>query len=476
MKKILGVIAGLVVVYGATSFTLGFIAGKSVQDQVDYFNQTTGASNGVKLEVNNYSRGILSSSADITIELTKANLPNPLGINSHVKIQHGPLLTLGGFGFGSYATESTLQVDTGNQEYNDYLLDLFGGSIGLINVHYGFDQSYKGQWEFGSLEYAEDGTEISIGNSSIDFSGNWKSKKVEADIRTGLIKLKNATTDLQVEPFVGRSTQYQVAENLPVTNLEISSAKIAIATTNVPTPLTIENIKLVQAQKEDGKTIDTKVALTADKLVGPVEIKNAYYIVEFNNLPILGLQAFQKSIAALNNTTDPFASQQILFESLPELLADGVEFKLGLGSDYMNGKATADFNLVYQAPADGSNLMTQTPDQLLALFTANLDVLVSESILATTPFAQQMAPLVGTYITQENGNYKLNANLKNTQLTIGSQVMPAEQYMPLLVMAMMGMSAQQELPAGEHTHEEDAYEEEPMDESELKRYGNGSSE
>lgn len=454
MKKILGVAVGLVVVYGAASFSLGFLAEKSMNEQVEYFNKTAGAMNGLKLEVSNYSRGLLSSSADVKIALASPGMPIPLEFKSHSKIQHGPVLTIGGFGFGAYATESTLQIDLADEEANKQLKEFFGDSIGLITAHYAFDKSYDGEWKLDALKHSKDDTEFTMDASSMTFSGEWDTKKMQAQFNIGAIKLKDLTTDIQIDPFVGQSTQYQVAEGLPITNMDLSSAKMVVTTPNLPMPITLENLKIAQAQVEDGKNIDTKVSFTLDKITGPVEVKNAYYNIEFNNLPVEGMLALQKSFSSLNGAADPMATQMLLMESLPKILVEGVEFKLGLGSDYMDGKATADFGLVYHAPKDGTSLMEQAPDQMLALFSANLDMIVSESIINTIPFAEQLTPMVGTYVTQENGAYKLNAALKDSQLTVGNQVIPPEQYMSVLMLAAMGMSAGGDVPADEPAMEE----------------------
>lgn len=465
MKKILGVAVGLVVVYGAASFSLGFLAEKSMNEQVEYFNKTSGAMNGLKLEVSNYSRGLFSSSADVKIGLASPGMPIPIDFKSHSKIQHGPILTLGGFGIGAYATESTLEIElTDDEEASKQIKEFFGDSIGLITAHYSFDKSYEGEWKLDALKHSKDDTEFTMDASSMAFSGEWDTKKMQAQFNIGAIKLKDLTTDMQIDPFVGQSTQYQVAEGLPITNMDLSSAKMVVTTPNLPMPITLENLKIAQTQVEDGKNIDTKVSFTLDKITGPVEVKNAYYNIEFNNLPVEGMLALQKSFSSLNGAADPTATQMLLMESLPKILVDGVEFKLGFGSDYMDGKATADFGLVYKAPADGTSLLEQAPDQMLALFNANLDVFVSESIINTTPFAEQLTPMVGTYLTQENGAYKLNALLKDSQLTVGSQVIPPEQYMSVLMLAAMGMAAGGDAPAempnnygeeGEYTESEE---------------------
>lgn len=449
MKKILGVAVGLVVVYGAASFSLGYLAEKSMNEQVEYFNKTSGAMNGLKLEVSNYSRGLFSSSADVKIGLASPGMPIPIDFKSHSKIQHGPVLTLGGFGIGAYATESTLEIELDDEEANKQIKEFFGDSIGLITAHYGFDKSYNGEWKLDALKHSKDDTEFTMDASSMAFSGEWDTKKMQAQFNIGAIKLKDLTTDIQIDPFFGQSTQYQVAEGLPITNMDLSSAKMVVTTPNLPMPITLENLKIAQTQVEDGKNIDTKVSFTLDKITGPVEVKNAYYNIEFNNLPVEGMLALQKSFSSLNGAADPTATQMLLMESLPKILVEGVEFKLGLGSDYMDGKATADFGLVYHAPKDGTSLMEQAPDQMLALFSANLDMIVSESIINTTPFAEQLTPMVGTYVTQENGAYKLNAALKDSQLTVGNQVIPPEQYMSVLMLAAMGMSAGAEQPASD---------------------------
>lgn len=467
MKKILGTAIGVVVVYGAAAISLGFLAEKSMHQQVEHFNQTTGAMNGLKLSVKNYSRGLFFSSMDVQVGVNLPSLStSEVGIISHTKIQHGPVLTLGGFGFGSYATESTLGFNLGDEEANKEFKELFGESIGLITAHYGFNKSYNGKWALDAINYSKDGTDFSIADSEVEFSGSLESKKLQTQIHLGAVKIKNLTSDIQMEPFIGQSDQYEVAENVPIANMELATAKISVTAPDLPMPIVLENFKLEQKQSEDNKQVDTRISITLDKLTGPVEVKNAYYLIEFNNLPIDGLQALYKAIPGMNTAADPFAAQQMLLESLPKLMTDGVELKLGLGSDYLDGNAKADFGLVYHAPTDGSSLLEQAPDQLIKLFSANLDVLVSESIANTMPMGEQLPALVGTYLILENGVYKLNAKLKDTQLTIGTQVMPAEQYMPLLMMGAMGMAAQGEQPAEESPMDESTTEEN-MDENDM---------
>lgn len=460
MKKILGTILGLAIVYVGICFSLGFVAESSIKEQLEHHNKHAGQLNGVKLELEGFSRGIFGSEMDINVRFTGTDaVMNLFTFSSHSKIQHGPLLLLNGFSVGAYATESTLVITTPDDETNKKIKDIFGDSIGLVKINFSFTKTYSGNWTLDPVDIKEDGTQFKVDESLISFAGDFKNPQasnITGDFNIGAISIKDATTDVAIDPWTGKMDQTFV-DYVPVANINIATKKISVQS-SIGFPVTLENLSIEQKQIVTDKKLNTLVAMRLDKFSGPIEVNNSFYQIEFNNLPLEGLKKVYEVMNNSENQASPEMQLAALVPALSNILVDGIQFKLGLGSEFMEGKLTGDLNMLYHAPVDGKSIMEmESPEQMLALFSADLNMSVSESIVSQTPMAGQLEPLVGTYVTVENGVYHLKANLKDTAVTVGTQTIPAEQYLPLLMMGAMGMAAGQnpEQPVDENGYTEE---------------------
>jgi uncharacterized protein YdgA (DUF945 family) len=447
MKKILATLAGVLLVYIGVCFSLGFVAESSVKEQLEFQKQSPNM-NGLKIEMTNYSRGIFGSDMDVTVQFAGGEpLLNNVVLKSHSKLQHGPLLFLNGFSIGAYASQSTLVINTGVEEADKKIKALFGDSIGLISANYGFNKTYSGDWTLDAISSNENNTEFKLDKSVIKFSGDFKNMSapnMEGDIAIGALSVKDATTEVTTDPWTGKLVQHYIDAGVPLTNMNLGVKKISVKSA-MGMQANLENLTIEQKQEEKDQKVNTLVAVRLDKFAGPMEVNNSFYQIEVNNLPAAAIKKFYESMKGVSSPEEQMAA---LVPALTGLLADGAELKLGLGSEFMGGKVKSDFNLQYHS-VNGKHLMEmQTPEEMLALFAANLDVTVSEAIVVQTPMGAQIEPLVGTYVTKENGNYNLKGQLKDTQVVIGTQTIPAEQYMPLLMMGAMGLAASQ-TPAGE---------------------------
>jgi hypothetical protein len=445
MKKILAALVGVLLVYIGICFSLGFVAENSIKEQFSFHEKHASKLNGFKMEMTNFSRGIFGSHMDVNVRLAGADpVLDNLVLTIHSKVQHGPLLFLNGFSIGAYSSQSTFVLKTGDVEADKKITDLFGDSIGLLSANYGFGKTYSGNWTLEAINSTAESTKVTIDKSVITFTGDFKNMmapNLNAEIAIGAVSIKEDSTELSMEPWAGKLEQHYVDAGVPMANMDLGTKKISV-NNSVGMSATLENLTIEQKQQLNDKNMNTLVAIRLDKFSGPLEVNNSFYQVEFNNVPVAALKKLYEVMGG--GATDPLEQMEKLMPALTGLLADGVELKLGMGSEFMEGKLKGDFNLQYHTNAEGKNLMDlQTPEEMLALFVANLDISVSESIVNQTPMAAQVEPLVGTYVTKENGTYNLKANLKDTQLVIGTQTIPAEQYMPLLMMGAMGMAAQQ---------------------------------
>jgi len=445
MKKIFGAIVGLALVYIGICFSLGFVAESALKEQVEFHNKNSSSLNGVRVELTNFSRGIFGSEMDLVVKFVSSDpILNQFTISSHSKIQHGPLLVLNGFAIGAYATQSTLVINTGVEETNKKIEALLGDSIGLISANYGFNKTYSGDWTVAAIDNTTNGTQVKVDKSIVTFAGDFKNSQapnMTSDINIGAVLIKDAVTEVTMSPWIGNMEQHFIEAGVPIANMNFGTKKISIQN-SMGVPMELENLSIEQKQTVNDKKLNTLVAFRLEKFVGPIEVKNSYYQIEANNIPTEGVK---KLYDVMNGAAAGSTEQQLalLMPALTELLTDGVELKIGMGSEFMDGKAVGDFNMVYHAPTDGKKITDLEMDNILALFTADLNVVISDSIVNQTPLAGQLEPLVGTYVTIENGSYQLKANFKDTQLIIGTQTIPAEQYMPMLMMTAMGMAASQ---------------------------------
>jgi uncharacterized protein YdgA (DUF945 family) len=467
MKKILGALSGVVLVYVGICFSLGFVAENSINERIEQHNQHAGQLNGLKFELKNFSRGIFASEMDVDMRFSGDDFAKLVTLSSHSKIQHGPVLWLNKFSIGVFATESTLVITTANKETNQKITSIFGDSLGLIHVNYSFTKTYSGSWDFNPIDVNEAGTQVKMDQSVLSFAGDFKNAdapNMTGEFNIGAVLIKDATNEISMDAWTGKMDQTFI-DSVPVANMNLATKKISIQN-SMGFPISLENLSIEQKQIVADKKLNTLVAMRLEKFTGPIEVKNSFYQVEFNNFPLDGLKKVYAVMNNPDNQVSPEMQLAALAPALSSLMVDGIQFKLGLGSELMEGKLAGDFNVLYHAPADGKTIMElESPEQMLALFSADLTMSVSESIVNQTPMGGQLQPLVGTYVTLEDGVYHLTANLKNTAITVGTQTIPAEQYLPLLMMGMMGMNAGSDVPAEdsnvvrEDTHDEEAAEE-----------------
>ena len=440
MKKLLGILI-LIGAYVAVTYYMGVQGEKSLRQQFAMAEQQ-GARQGISLELNSYERGIFFSEMDVTATYVNVALPAaPIKIHSHSKIQHGPLYFYGSFGAGLFSSKSTIEIETADAEINQGITDLFGKSIGEITTVGHFNQSYTSTWSVAKIEHSEDGNKVTLDGVALTINGNMNKLDSYGSFTIGASEIvAEDGTKMTTTPMLGHFDMKSIAEGVSIGDMDMEIANISFLNASM-VGFSVENFKITQTQKLVNDKIDTNVSFTADKVKSPVEINNLHYDIALNQLAPAAIQKWTE-IAAAAQAMPPEEALAMYGESVAELapllLQEGLQFKLGLGADFMGGSALLDLTANYQELPGGQQVKDiNDPIDYLKLVDAEALLKVSEAIVTQTPMFMMLGPYMDTYVTQEGDNFIVHATLKDGKLMVGNTEIPAEVLLAFLPGAAM---------------------------------------
>src|SRR5690606_33569656 len=167
MKKLVGLII-VVGVYVAASWYTGVQGEKNIRQQMALAEAQSEAQ-GVKLILNDYQRGIFFSEMNISAVYTSPAIPEMrFKADSVSKIQHGPIYFTGGVGVGLFSSVSTLKIQTGSEEIDQKLQEMFGESIGEFVTVGHFNSTYTSTWSLPAIDTAgSNGSQFTLAPSRI---------------------------------------------------------------------------------------------------------------------------------------------------------------------------------------------------------------------------------------------------------------------------------------------------------------------
>lgn len=440
MKKIIGLLI-LVGLYVAAAYYTGVQGEKNIRHQFALSEQQSEAQ-GLKLVLENYERGIFSSSMRFTATYGTENSPfefGPIVLGSDTQMQHGPVLWKGGLGVGLFTSVSTIELSTGDDEIDQGLKTLFGESIGEIVTRGYFNNSYTAVWSLPAIDSSNEGSEFTLADSSMTFSGSYNNLDFVGSFAFGAMELATADgSKMSATPITGEFDVENISEYVSISNMTMNLDTLNFADASA-VGFALEQLKVVQTQKLVNEKIDTSIRFSAEKFKGPVEVSALYYDLTLNQLDPVAMQKWvtlsQKMDAMVADPSSGFEKE--MEELMDSALQEGLQFKVAVGADLMDGRARMDLTADYKPLPDGRKIAEiVNPEEYLTLVDGELLVTLSQSIVNQTPLALMMGQYVDTYVTLEGDEYRMHGKLKAGQLSVGTVEMPAT-----MLLALMGMGA-----------------------------------
>ncbi len=435
MKKLAGILI-VIALYAGAAFYTGYQGEKNIREQFAMTQQQTEAQ-GVQLELNRYERGVFFSEVEFTASYQNTNLPvNGFSLTSKSRVQHGPLLLLGKVGVGLFSSVSTVEIRTGVAEIDQQLAAVFGESIGEIVTLGHFNNSYTSTWTVPAIELSQDGDVVKVDEVSATVEGTYTNQNMVGSLNVGAMDIALADgTHITTTPLAGTFDVESISPSVNIANMELTMANMSFRNASMVSGA-VEQIKLVQTQKLVNEKVDTFISFSAAKVHGLMEISALHYDITVNQLDPAAIQKWTELAAAMQ-TADPENASQEYQAATAELIdlafQPGVQFKLAMGADFMDGSAKVDWVADYQPLADGRQIKDIVdPADYLLLVNSDLVVRVSESIVMQTPLIMMLGQYMDTYITQDGDDFVMHATLNNGVLKVGKTELPKEVLLAML--------------------------------------------
>lgn len=369
MRKLL--VLGVVLVAFALvlPFSMGVLAKNRLTKMV---NQINNQSPNVKVSIDKYNRGWLSSQADFKFAISVANNPalqqklanNEITFTVREDIKHGPIIFRDGIQFGQGLADGHIVLDDDvkakiNALFKDQkekptmdfhiLIKLFGSTVTKLDVPaftYVVPQKkgeikwkgLQGKWKLSSNMKKADG--------HLTFSGfNVSSPRIEMEFANMAVKFRQHEHDSGL--WIGKGSM-----TLPMIKVsEMGQEKFLLTDLSMNSHSDI-NGELMMAG------VDTKLGKV---MLNGVTYGPGEFITNLNNLDVATLVQIRDKVNAINQASVPAGQRRMMAMSLlpmlPKLLDKGAEIQLDKFSfKFPEGDVTANGYAKLNKATPGNNL------------------------------------------------------------------------------------------------------------------------
>jgi uncharacterized protein YdgA (DUF945 family) len=404
------IVVGIVVlVLLAAPFALGMLAESNVRRQIEELNGYPPLS----LEVTDYERGWLASRATIEVrpaaaflELIVAQDPSLVGMADQTRapfvleLGHGPILTLNGFGFGSYAVRAGLDPET---EWVQTVTAFLGiPYIIELRGRAGLGTGFTFEGEIPPFEGA-DGDET-YAFSGLEFSGHTDGTDITFEAGLERVAIQSAAESVSIEGFA-LNGEYELRPGTMALGTGGMTLDRFVFTNpllgaDAATGLDGLGISASAALNDAGK-LDFAAVYSIDSIavpdIGPVsDVELGFRLVDLDAQAVDDLYALIDGI--YSGTSDPNLA---VFEALPilnrvvvaepTLALDPVRFAMDGEQLEMALSVTIDAS----ALPTGQIMDLMDPSVVMAALEAECDLTASKTLLSDLVFMgleQQMGP------------------------------------------------------------------------------------
>jgi hypothetical protein len=477
MKKILGGILLIIVLWATTTAVIGIKTEKEIEKIVEKTNKIY-AEQGIKINLEKYQNSFFSAVATVKIDMLDSELKKSISkeygllfpIKTEYQIEHGPLFFKNGIALGLSRIYQDMEVSSlFNQEVKERFTKK---SMMVSKTVVSFSQIASYHLLGERIEIQEGAKKLDIapfeirGESSLeDFTGEMQMVMPLLSFAEGdrKVTIESMLLDINMDKMVSNS--------LAMGQIDLSMKRFYLADKENGAIDVIPTLHIL-SQKDGEKTFGSIMELNMDfnnTTTQPSlsDIEKLNLMVKVDGVGIKGMQEYQEAMKKVqekqakvmmelqtnpNNKEENYQKLVALQEEMGTHLLDALKdmlFKDKTSITYRFKSQTkdkkeshGDILLGYTGDIDFSKTAQEIRQRvnadMFSLFKLEVDIAIAESHLQTLPdgdelLKQLQAPMSQTMVNHRNNYYTIKGYLKNQELVLNDENL-THTVLPLLKM------------------------------------------
>ncbi len=435
MKKVffLAVIIGSYVVLAWYSGTVGE---RNFNTHIDLARQEL-ADKGVNLALAEYQRGVFSSRVRLRLDIERLggfdNLPFA-GVQTRLRITHGPLLFGHGPKFGAFGARGAVHMLGQDTELELGLTEWFGGEPIWVSFIGHYDSTLTAQVKVPPVGVREaengfrlDGIELRVRADQLD-------RTLRGSYALGELRWRSSAgtaggADFRISPVLGDFDMQALASGINLGSFTATIDEIGYAA--MMFRATLHDIAIKGSRELVGERLDDAYEFTAERFQGPIDMTDLRHYGELSGVSPRALKLMQEWSRKAQRMTDPqdFDTQfePALLAMLEALFKEGLELKTGVSAKLMRGQASADLSLEYVGQPATPSTIEET-----AAYIDGLDgeflLRLSETVVNETPLIFMVMNYIGTVFHWQDEELILHATLREGVLHVGEYSIAVQEW------------------------------------------------
>ncbi|WP_111641247.1 DUF945 family protein [Marinimicrobium alkaliphilum] len=436
MKKFIGTLVVLVLVYVTAAYATGYLGEREVRQQLLSEAEFL-AGQQVAISLEDYRRGITSSEVTTVIRYRDVLPEGELVLTVDARVSHGPLFWQGGaprLGLSSIEGEFRLHAPD-QPELNAVLERLWGESLGTFTGYTGFTGRYTLDWQIPGFDQSldTDDARFSFAGAQGRLSGVANEHQYSGDVSVGAVTIEDQQGSgerIEISGLQSTFDLHYLNAYISVGEVEVDISRIAWQQLEGSTG-ELTDVRLRAESEAVGDKLNSQLSIDASRLEGVMlPVRDIYYRFALNNVSQAALTQWQASASQWGNDV----TEAEIIEVMDALLQPGLQFSADMGAGLMDGQSRLTLNADYIGLGAGRSLsQLDSYGDLLAAVNAELVFRADDAIVMNTPLILVTADYIGTYLIDEGGEYVMRAKLQDGRLTIADIPFPIE----FLLMGLM---------------------------------------
>ena len=478
MKKILILILFLVLGWAASTWFIGNETESLLKTYLQNSKKAY-AEMGMETqyEMKEYKKSFLKSTAKTVFSLNTGDAEidaifKDLQFNN--TITHGPILWVGGVpSFGTAHIHSTLDVDALEPEAKTLLKLIFADNNPLsANITFGLNETADYELIIPAIEIKEEDSYFNL-KEGIYISGIFNKSTLIGTAKGtfGSLAVKDDGLIINASASSLEIDMQGLVAGQMIGAAHFSIPSIKIEAEAMP-PISFGIDFNSDTRKVNGDALEGDIKLIASNIKAPLEMTDITLNASFNGLQIKGLEqlvAIQTDLQQLqagaskgkgNPNEEEQAALMNKLQNLPNIMAAALQntFKkdqtaISISADIVAKQDNSHLAIKSHYIGNGADinleeLTTGGLAAILKIVNGSLDLKASKAMLASTPAAIVLLPLIKQgLIVESEKSYTLNAIFKADGITLNDKVMTADAFAKVLEVGGV-TGSDNELPAG----------------------------
>ncbi|WP_020208420.1 DUF945 family protein [Gilvimarinus chinensis] len=426
MKKWILLFLLVVSSYLLLTFYAGIEAERSIKQQLTLYNTQAGADQ-LRLSLSEYQRGFFKSQLKVVVDEATEAQPLADRLGADIVLWHGPFTFAEGFKPGWFYATGTLEPELKNAGHQQRFERAFAQGLGPLNLWGQFNGAYQFDWHIPLIHYHESGISLRMEPSHIRMDGTFNSLDAQQRMSLGAFKAEWDDVDVAISPSLLTAEVSFVAEDIPLTNINLNVAEVVV---DGPYKARLQGIEYLQMQKLVNEKVDTRVELNlldAESFINFTQLSLAFSLRQVKLDAIRAWAAFSSDAA---NALPKAQLQAQALKAARLLLHPDAEAEFDMAVTLARGNVAASAKLTSQQVPITSSMQSSTPYDLIKLLKGHGEVVVAEEVLTRSPLFFFMAELIATYMHLAPPNYVMKATLDNGDLKVNGQLVPLTALLP----------------------------------------------